>query len=145
VLLKLSSLTIPALWVAHIAAAQTAPAAYTLIQTNSMGGAASTVTLYRDGNLVVSDTQQDTTRTRTLSNLSTHTSTSWDVANPSNGCSSGTFSDVNNIFGSGSFSGAGTYTLASGATFQFNSPLTSTISGTLNGAGTVLFSTGTVL
>ena len=75
----------------------TPPAAYTITQTNSMMGSPVEMTIYRDGSKVLIDQTHGGTggkpvHVRSLYNLQTHTSQSWDLNQPEGGCSNATFS-----------------------------------------------------
>jgi hypothetical protein len=71
---------------AGVLLAQTAPVAYTVVQTNAMFGQPIEQTIYRDGSKAL--VQQN--NTRTLYNLQSGVSQSWDVTQ--DGCSNGRFS-----------------------------------------------------
>jgi hypothetical protein len=68
------------------------PTSYSVTQINGMFGTPVTMEIHRDGSKAVIDNIQGATRTRALYDLQAHTNYSWDLANPSNGCSSSSFS-----------------------------------------------------
>src|ERR1035438_8915759 len=69
-----------------------APTSYSVTQINGMFGTPVTMEIHRDGSKAVIDNIQGATRNRALYDLQAHTNYSWDLANPSNGCSSSSFS-----------------------------------------------------
>ena len=64
------------------------PTTYSVTQVNGMFGAPVAVQVYRDGSKAVVDRRN----LRTHYDLQAHTNYTWDVTNPSKGCSSGTYS-----------------------------------------------------
>jgi hypothetical protein len=75
--------------------AQTAkpPVAYSVTQTNSMFGPATSMVVYRDGSKALVDQRRtEGSHTRTLYDLAAGKSSSWDADSDSGGCSAGTFS-----------------------------------------------------
>ena len=69
------------------------PTTYSVTQINGMFGTPVTMQIYRDGSRAVYDhIQQNGTNTRSIYDLQAHTNYSWDMANPQNGCSAGTYS-----------------------------------------------------
>jgi hypothetical protein len=67
-----------------------APTAYSVTQINGMMGQPIAMTIYRDGSKVIIDHPQN--NSRGLYDLTAHTTYTWSVDHPENGCSNGTFS-----------------------------------------------------
>jgi hypothetical protein len=67
------------------------PLSYTLVQTNSLFGPATTTSVYRDGSKAAIDLVQPGTHVRTVYDLQAHTNISWDASQAATECGNGTF------------------------------------------------------